>query len=142
MSNLALQKLRKGRVAALAVLCCALLLTPSVARAGNTVYWGYQSYATSRYVTYTAARSKENDSKSYNRCQRVTQNANHTVEVVGNENSQSKFVGSPVYSWRAGQEGYLSNYVYESGYDWAQLWFNNIVSFDITIEGMWKADTA
>lgn len=45
------------------------------------------------------------------------------------------------YTWSAGKSGYLSNYVYENNYDWAQLWFNNIVSFDITINGSWKADS-
>lgn len=100
----------------------------------------YSSFAYSHNVTKTRAREKMDASKSWNYCTQVTNGATHTVEVAANRDGETYFVGSPVYTWTPSQSGYLTNNVYEYGYRWAQLWFNNITGNGITISGQWSPD--
>lgn len=123
--------------AALAILVWASALMPSIAR--GEVY--YQSYAAAHNVSYTPIMAKNNSSPNYNYCTKVDYNATHTVEVVANANDNIQFVGSPVYTWSAGQAGTLTNYVYERGYRKARLWFNNLINTGITIYGHFAADS-
>lgn len=100
----------------------------------------YNAIAYSHNVTKTRAREKIDASKSWNYCTQVTNGATHTVEVAANRDGETYFVGSPVYTWTPDKSGYLTNNVYEYGYRWAQLWFNNITDNGITISGQWSPD--
>ena len=131
------------RVAMLFGVTAALTLAlgaPTIAVANNNADTWYSSYAMSHNVTKTAAREKQDYSKSWNDCRSVTDGVTHSVEVVANKDYETFFVGSPVYSWTQGQSGYLTNYVKENKYDWAQLWFNNHKDYGITISGYWSPD--
>lgn len=122
------------------LLAVAFAPTMTLAIDNNNSNEDYHSFAYSHNVTKTRAREKRDASKSWNYCTQVTNGATHTVEVAANKNNETYFVGSPVYTWTPGQSGYLTNNVYEYGYRWAQLWFNNITGNNITISGQWSLD--
>lgn len=133
---------RSTLLAGVAALLVLILSAPAIALANYNSNTWYSSYAYSRNVTKTSARQKMDKTKSWNDCRSVTDGVTHTVEVVGNKNSETYFVGSPVYTWTPGKSGYLTNYVKENGYSWAQLWFNNLKNYGITISGYWSPDNS
>ncbi len=135
-------KLRKSIIGIIFAGALIAIIVPAIstnAYAGNHQDTWYSSYCAPHNVSCTDARDKLDDTSSWNNCRG---GANHTVEIAATPSYWDvKFIGSPIYPWWNGRKGYLINYVRESGYSRALLWFNNRSNYATTISGLWSPDS-
>lgn len=136
-----MKKLSAILVAATISLGCVGGITPVLAANWQDTNFSF-TFANS--MKYTPARTKEDTSKLYMKCNSVSRSgATYTAHAIGtNSTSETGTDCSKGYSYifGAGTSCYMTSWVKENGYKYARIGASPNYSYSYTAKGVWSPD--